>query len=82
MASKRPGRSTGERTVPRSTTPHRKLMAAVLQAALDDVRDAAARTNALAYLESSDRSWPFSFENLCEALDMNAADVRRQLMVG
>jgi hypothetical protein len=51
----------------------------VLQAALDDFRDGSARTGAIAYLESSDRVWPFSFENLCEALDMNAGDVRRQL---
>ena len=56
-------------------------MAAVLQAALDDVRDAAARKGALAYVESDDRLWPFSFENLCEALDMDAGDVRRQLIV-
>ena len=56
-------------------------MAAVLQAALDDVRDGAARKGALAYVESNDRVWPFSFENLCEALDMDAGDVRRQLIV-
>ena len=54
-------------------------MAAVLQAALDDVRNGAARMNALAWVESTDRIWPYSFENLCDALDMDAGDVRRQL---
>ena len=56
-------------------------MAAVLQAALDDVREGTARQAALAYVESGDRAWPFSFENLCEALDMDAGAVRRQLIV-
>lgn len=56
-------------------------MAAVLQAALDDVGKAEARRNALAWVASTDRLWPFSFENVCEALDMDAGDVRRQLFV-
>jgi len=56
-------------------------MAAVLRAVIDDVGDAATRDGALAYVDSSDRLWPFSFENLCEALDMNAGDVRRQLRI-
>jgi hypothetical protein len=54
-------------------------MAAVLRAAMEDASDAAARQNALAYVTSTDRLWPFSFENICEALDMDAGDVRRQL---
>ena len=57
-------------------------MAAVLRAALDDVREGSARESALAYVQSQDRAWPFSFENICEALDMDAGDVRRQLIVG
>jgi hypothetical protein len=56
-------------------------MAAVLRAALDDVREGTARESALAYLRSQDRAWPFSFENICEALDMDAGGVRRQLIV-
>lgn len=56
-------------------------MAAVLQAALDDVRNGAARTGAIAWVQSTDRLWPFSFENLCDALDMDAGDVRRQLTI-
>ena len=54
-------------------------MAAVLRAVIDDVGDVTTRDNALAYVDSGDRLWPFSFENLCEALDMDASDVRRQL---
>lgn len=54
-------------------------MAAVLRAVIDDVGDVMTREGALAYVDSGDRLWPFSFENLCEALGMNAGDVRRQL---
>lgn len=55
-------------------------MAAVLEAAIKDVGgDAPDRTSAVAWLDSTDRGWPFSFENICEALDMNPGDVRRQL---
>lgn len=55
-------------------------MAAVLRAALDDVQSGVARTNAIAWVQSTDRVWPFSFENLCDALDMDAGEVRRQLI--
>ncbi len=65
-----------DRTQPRSADPHRNLMAAVLRAVVDDMCDAAARKNALAYVMSTDRQWPFSFENLCEALGMDADGVR------
>ncbi len=54
-------------------------MVAVVRAAIEDVQDAAAAEKALDYLTSTDRDWPFSFENLCDALDMSAADVRRRL---
>jgi hypothetical protein len=72
--------------------PHKRLMAAVLQAVVDDCRGSAYRRargckprgprpvrQALAYVASRDRTWPFSFENLCEALDLNAEGLRRQL---
>jgi hypothetical protein len=59
--------------------PHRNLMAAVLRAAVKDACDAGARTSVMTYVMSTDRLWPFSFENLCEALEMDADDVRRQL---
>lgn len=57
-------------------------MVAVLRVAIEDACDAAATTKAMAYVDSTDRAWPFSFENLCEALDMDAADIRRQLLTG
>lgn len=57
-------------------------MVAVLRVAIEDACDAAATTKAMAYVDSTDRLWPFSFENLCEALDMDADDIRRQLLRG
>ena len=65
--------------------PHQRLMAAVLQTAVDDCRYRAYRgaaggsdvRRAAAYVASTDRRWPFSFENLCEALSLDA-DVLRQ----
>ena len=73
--------------------PHRKLMAAVLQTVVDDCRGSLYRRKAhpgapvdvrgvrraFAYMASSDRAWPFSFENLCDALGMDAGHVRQQL---
>jgi hypothetical protein len=72
--------------------PLRRLMAAVLQTALDDCRGSAygrrllglrsnlpARLDAADYVASTDRSWPFSFENLCEALGLDAGHVRHVL---
>ena len=70
---------------------HRRLMAAVLQSVVDDCRggspyrrvahdgskvDARSVREAMAYVASTDRTWPFSFENLCEALGIDAAAVR------
>jgi hypothetical protein len=57
-------------------------MAAVLRAAVEDACDVTTRKNAMAYVDSTDRRWPFSFENLCEALDIDPGDVRRQLGLG
>lgn len=54
-------------------------MAAVLQSALDDVQRGDARCHALEWVASTDRAWPYSFENLCDALEMDAGDVRREL---
>src|SRR5262245_33803946 len=75
--------------------PHRRLMAAVLRAVVEDCRggtgyrhavgagaiDARDVRNAIAYVASTDRSWPFSFENLCEALGVDAGNLRRALAV-
>ena len=68
-------------------------MAAVLQTVVDDCRgsiyrrkahpeapvNAGGARKAIAYMASTDRAWPFSFENLCDALGMDAGYVRRRL---
>lgn len=73
--------------------PHKRLMAAVLQTAVDDCRGTARRRaegwpapagplgvrQAMAYVTSTDRAWPFSFENLCDALSLDTRRVRRAL---
>lgn len=68
-------------------------MAAVLRSVLHDCRgtvDARARgclpadmrsvDRAIEYVSNTDRRWPFSFENLCDALDLDANLLRRSLM--
>ena len=79
----------------RLAEPHKKLMAAVLRAVVDDCRagsvyrrsaghapiDVRLVRTACAYVASTDRAWPFSFENLCEALDVDARALREQLQV-
>jgi hypothetical protein len=78
----------------RDVDPHRQLMAAVLQTAVDDCWDsfsprsagygslAAGRRfrDARVYMLSKDRGWPFSFENLCDSLDLDARRLRRALL--
>ena len=73
--------------------PLKRLMAAVLQTAVDDCRGSAYRRRqglgphkdlpalrqAVDFVASTDRSWPFSFENLCEALSLNADHLRHAL---
>ena len=68
-------------------------MVAVLQGVVDDHRGSVYRraagfgspTNrrrlraAAAYVASRDRRWPFSFENLCEALSLDSGRLRRAL---
>jgi len=74
-------------------TPQRRLMVAVLQTVLDDCQGTVyaratgvkggaterALRDALAYVASRDRSWPFSFENLCDAVGIDADGIRRAL---
>jgi hypothetical protein len=71
-------------------TPQRRLMVAVLQTVLDDCQGTAyaramgvkggatdrALHDAVAYVASRDRSWPFSFENLCEAIGIDPDGIR------
>jgi hypothetical protein len=77
----------------RGAEPQRRLMAAVLQAVVDDCRggsvhrrsrgdgpiEARGIRRAIAYVASTDRAWPFSFENLCDALGLNADGLREEL---
>lgn len=83
------------RTGVRRAEPHRRLMAAVLQTVVDDCRggsvyrhsrgqgsvDARTTRQAFAYVASTDRRWPFSFENLCEALGLDPSSLRQELRV-
>jgi hypothetical protein len=64
-----------------------RLMAAVLEDALDICRSARRRPvprrllrETEAWFESRDRSWPFSFERVCEALALSPAHVRADLV--
>jgi hypothetical protein len=80
----------------RLVEPHKRLMAAVLQTVVDDCRGSVYRRSAgygaltdlrsvrraTAYLASTDRTWPFSFENLCDALNLDAYRVRQELKRG
>jgi hypothetical protein len=73
--------------------PYKRLMAAVLLTVVDDCRGSVyqrargCRTpiaqrdlrKATAYVASTDRRWAFSFENLCQALGLDAGRVRREL---
>jgi hypothetical protein len=67
-------------------------MVAVLRSVLDDCRgssyarargyspvDVRGIGRAMAYVSSTDRGWPFSFENLCDALGLDAARLRSAL---
>ena len=79
---------------PRLAEPQKRLMAAVLQAVVDDCRggsvyrrsagrgttDPRTVRKAIAYVASTDRAWPFSFENLCDALGLDAAALRHELV--
>ena len=77
----------------RREEPRTRLMLAVLQTVVDDYRGSAykhaagfavrrdprAYAAARAYVESTDRKWPFSFENLCEAVGLDAGSLRTEL---
>ena len=76
----------------RTAEPERRLMAAVLQGVLDDIRGSSCRRGAghgpppmrqiraaVAYVANTDRRWPFSFENLCEGLDLDPRRLRRAI---
>ena len=78
----------------RPAEPHKRLMAAVLRAVVEDCRggstyrrstsnvpiEAGSVRKAVAYVASTDRTWPFSFENLCDALGLDATALRQELV--
>ena len=80
----------------RRKEPQTRLMLAVLQTVVDDYRgstyrhaagfpvrrDSRAYAAARAYVESTDRTWPFSFENLCDAVGLDADCLRTELARG
>jgi len=60
-------------------------MAAVLEDAVNILRRrprSRAGREAREWLSSRDASWPFAFERICDALDLDADSVRRQIMNG
>ena len=68
-----------------SVQAEKRLMLAVLADAIDIVvrdtqttnpRRALAHRQALDWIHSDDRGWPFSFANVCEALDLHPDAVR------
>jgi hypothetical protein len=73
----------------RSISPERALALAVMWEAvldLDKYRFAARRRQQRLYWEayewvtSNDRSWPFAFVNLCDAIGLTVEPVRKQLL--
>lgn len=71
-----------------AASPERRLMAAVM---IDAIRDHRAGIGARSgrarqlghlaahWIASTETTWPFSFENICAAFDVDAADLRRRL---
>ena len=62
-----------------------RLMAAVLEDAVNILRKrprSRAGREAREWLASHDASWPFAFERICDALDLDADSVRRQIANG
>ena len=79
----------------RLAEPEKRLAFAVLQTVMYDCSTGLKRANsrargqnrhayaqAMAYVASRDRSWPYSFENLCETIGVNADSLRRRLAQG
>jgi len=63
-------------------------MAAVFESAIFDIRKYCNRKDpksvrlfedAIEYIENQDNSWPFSFENLCDQLELDTDSVREEI---
>jgi hypothetical protein len=62
-----------------------RLMAAVLEDAINALRKrprSRAGREARAWVGSRDASWPFAFERICDALDLDVESVRRVMANG
>ena len=80
----------------RLAEPEKRLALAVLQTVLYDCRTAGLRGAkgrarvrnrqaydlAMAYVASRDRTWAYSFENLCETIGVDARSLRQRLAEG
>lgn len=73
----------------RKTTPEKALLMAVLQQALEDLRNSSDRPGAQArrlyreayqWVVSDDRSWPCSFLNVCDLLGLSAGALRTEML--
>jgi hypothetical protein len=73
----------------RKTTPERALLAAVLQQAVEDLRNHEDRRGAQArrlyreayqWVMSDDRGWPCSYLNVCDLLGLSAGALRTELL--
>ena len=71
-----------------ATRRERHLMVAVLRDAVECYQKyslarhphgRALFAEAVAWIESTDREWPFSYENICDVLGLDAGSVRRNL---
>lgn len=80
----------GPRVQARYSSTHR-LMLGVLQDAVESYRKACdparrvsprTRREVCSWFASHDRTWPFSFERICEALDLDPDYLRRGLLGG
>ena len=61
-----------------------RLMAAVLEDAVNVLRKrprSRAGREAREWLASRDTGWPFAYERICEALDLDANSIRREVAV-
>ena len=81
----RDGRQSGSREV----CPERQLAVAVLSQAADDLRKFrharrgagySLYADARKWITSNDRKWPYSFLNLCDALQLAADAIRAELL--
>lgn len=73
----------------KTMTPERDLMANVLWQAADDlVKNKAAKNrkrmrlhrDAYRWVVANDRTWPYSFVNICDTLGLSARSIREELL--